>query len=271
MQAHGFSFAEMTKVTGYSQPELADQLRASELPVLGGRMAVVLPYPGGRHPRIGFLKGAINPQRGTKASVFAPWPDGGYAVIDLPEAIFSNLGLTFLAHTHIPTIWNNTAKVIANVDWQRHDDGLLTSEWTLPNGIRFGAQVRPRPNGADCELWLMNGTPEPLTGLRTQVCVMLKGLRGFEAQTNANKTFAGSVATAESADGERAPLVAFERCGRVWGNDRVPCLHSDTVLPDAAPGERVSVRGRMVLCGAEEAEATRAVLSEAFHALTPAP
>jgi hypothetical protein len=33
----------------------------------------VLPYPGGRHPRVGFLDGAIDPQRGTKASVFAPW------------------------------------------------------------------------------------------------------------------------------------------------------------------------------------------------------
>src|SRR5262249_53482607 len=56
--------------------------RAPDAPLL------VLPYPGGRHPRIGFLDGAIRPQRETKASVFAPWSDGGYAVADVPEAIW---------------------------------------------------------------------------------------------------------------------------------------------------------------------------------------
>src|SRR5262249_32119292 len=45
----------------------------------------VLPYPGGRHPRISFRDGAIRPQRETKVSVFAPWADGGYAVSDVPE------------------------------------------------------------------------------------------------------------------------------------------------------------------------------------------
>ena len=50
----------------------------------------LLPYPGGRPVRIGFREGAINPLRGTKASVFLP--GGGYAVIDLPEAIFSDRG-----------------------------------------------------------------------------------------------------------------------------------------------------------------------------------
>ena len=49
---------------------------------------LVLPYPGGRHPRIGFLDGAIRPQRETKVSVFAPWADGGYAVADVPEAVW---------------------------------------------------------------------------------------------------------------------------------------------------------------------------------------
>ena len=48
----------------------------------------VLPYPGGRHPRIGFRDGAIRPQRETKVSVFAPWADGGYAVADVPEAVW---------------------------------------------------------------------------------------------------------------------------------------------------------------------------------------
>src|SRR4030095_963213 len=66
---------------------------------------LVLPYPGGRHPRIGFLDGAINPQRATKISVFTPWDENSYVVLDVPEAIWSNLGLTYLAHTHIATVW----------------------------------------------------------------------------------------------------------------------------------------------------------------------
>ena len=32
----------------------------------------VVPYPGGRHPRHGFLDGAIDPQRETKVSVYHP-------------------------------------------------------------------------------------------------------------------------------------------------------------------------------------------------------
>jgi hypothetical protein len=50
----------------------------------------VLPYPGGRHPRIGFLDGAVNPQRETKISVSTPWDEQSYVVVDLPEAIWSN-------------------------------------------------------------------------------------------------------------------------------------------------------------------------------------
>ena len=53
-----------------------------------GDPLLVLPYPGGRHPRIGFRDGAIRPQRETKVSVFAPWADGGYAVADVPEAVW---------------------------------------------------------------------------------------------------------------------------------------------------------------------------------------
>src|SRR6202008_264781 len=66
---------------------------------------LVLPYPGGRHPRIGFLAGAVRPQRETKVSVFAPWDETSYVVADVPEAIWSNLGLTYLAHTHVDTVW----------------------------------------------------------------------------------------------------------------------------------------------------------------------
>lgn len=205
----------------------------------------LMPYPGGRHPRIGFLEGAVSPQRGTKASVFAPWDASSYAVIDLPEAIFSNLGLTYLAHTHVQAIWDAQHQFIENVDWTRHPDGELTSTWHLPNKISFGARIVPQKNAADLELWLENGTDQPLTGLRIQICVMLKGMPGFNAQTNDNKRLEGSVAAVHSEDSQRWLLVAFDRCGRVWGNAKCPCIHSDPLLPEAAPGQRVSVSGRL--------------------------
>jgi peptidoglycan/xylan/chitin deacetylase (PgdA/CDA1 family) len=242
MQRHGYTRAEATSVFGYN----ASVSRMRPFPSLAGlQTSRILSYPGGRHPRIGFLDGAIDPQRGTKVSVFAPWEEGGYVVVDLPEAIFSNLGLTFLAHTHIPTIWDDEDVIIDNVDWARIRGGGLAFERELPNGIRFGAEVEPEPNGAALLLWLENGTEEPLTELRTQVCAMLKGAPGFTAQTVSNKTFRSPVAVAKAGGRDRYVLIAFDHCGRTWGNADCPCIHADPVLPDAAPGERVEVRGRI--------------------------
>jgi hypothetical protein len=82
----------------------------------------VLPYPGGRHPRLGFLDGAIRPRRDTKVSIFAPWADGGYAVADVPEAVWhdtSSAGrkLLFLAHTHLATIWDEQGRTLPPREW----------------------------------------------------------------------------------------------------------------------------------------------------------
>src|SRR5947207_9453272 len=88
---HRFSTAEIKAATGLSDDEIASALarfkigkssrpkRAANAPLL------VLPYPGGRHPRISFLEGAINPQRETKLSVFTPWDEESYVVVDVPE------------------------------------------------------------------------------------------------------------------------------------------------------------------------------------------
>ncbi len=58
----------------------------------------VLPYPGGRHPRTGFLDGAIEPQRETKLSIFAPWDRSSYVVLDCPKR--SGPTLDDLSGTH---------------------------------------------------------------------------------------------------------------------------------------------------------------------------
>src|SRR5262245_30865064 len=83
---HGYSQAETAMVVGREAREVW-QLRDRHgiRPRVGaGDRLLVLPYPGVRHPRIGFLEGAIDPHRDTKASLFLPW--GGYVVIDFPEA-----------------------------------------------------------------------------------------------------------------------------------------------------------------------------------------
>jgi predicted amidohydrolase len=246
---HHFTADEISAATGLTIAEVGRELRRLGLAGKAaperkaGEPLRVLPYPGGRHPRIGFLDGAVMPRRETKASVFTPWDESSYVVVDVPEAIFSNLGLTYLAHTHIPTIWDKQGITLPDLEWNRRDDGSLDIERTLPDGIAFGAKVSPTPTEVRMGLWLRNGTQEPLTGLRVQNCVMLAGARGFEAQTNANKLFRPPYAAARSDDGRRWIISAWVPNQRCWGNEPCPCLHSDPQFPDCPPGATVRLRG----------------------------
>jgi hypothetical protein len=205
----------------------------------------VLPYPGGREVRRGFTDGNVDFQRGMKASVFLPWDPTSYVVVDLPEAIFSNNRLLYLAHTHIPTMWNEQNVILENIDWTRAADGGLRFERVLPNKVAFGASIAPKVGGVDMELWLRNDSDQTLPGLRTQICDHLKGAPEFNSQTTTNKIFQVPSVAVHSVGGDRWILTAWERCGRAWGNPLVPCLHADPVLPDCAPGETVRVRGRL--------------------------
>lgn len=255
---HRFSMEEAGSVCGYSAETLKRKMGELGLdvkgPAEGEGTERVLPYPGGRHPRIGFLEGAIDPMRGTKVTLFPPWKDGGYIVVDMPEAIFTNLGLTYLAHTHIPTIWDDADVILDNIDWTRLPSGELTFERALPNGIRFGSRVVPQEDGAELELWLENGTEQTLKDMRAQVCVMLAGAAGFEAQSNEHKRYGDIVAAAPNVAGDRWVLIAFDNCQRAWGNEDVPCIHSDPALPKAKPGKRVQVKGRVWFYEGKEPE-----------------
>jgi len=204
---------------------------------------IVLPYPGGRHPRIGFLEGAIDPQRETKFSVFTPWDRDSYVVIDVPEAVWSNLGLTYLAHTHIDTIWTSKGINLPKLEWKRRPDGALDIERVLPNKIAFGVKVKPTKDAIRMEMWLRNGTNERLTDLRIQICVMTKMAAGFQQQTNENKLFKNPYAACRSADGKRWIITAWENCHNPWGNERSPCFHSDPKFPDLKPGQTYRLHG----------------------------
>ena len=244
MVEHGFTTDEMRQVTGLDSDRLARALATlpRRSPPVADKVRV-LPYPGGRHPRLGFIEGALAPQRETKISVFTPWDPASYVVVDVPEAIWSNLGLTYLAHTHIDTVWDKQGVKLPQLEWQRHADGSLTHERTLPNGIAFGAKVVPKDRHIAMELWLKNGTGQTLSDLRVQNCVMLKGADGFNAQSNGNKRLDKPFALAHSDDGNRWIITAWERCDRPWANPPVPCIHSDPKFPDLAPGETGRLKG----------------------------
>ncbi len=249
---HRYSAEEAAAATGLTAAEVqaaaerlkidpaAQPARAADAPLL------VLPYPGGRHPRIGFLDGAVDPQRETKVSVFAPWAGGGYAVADVPEAIWMEVPggreLLYLAHTHVPTRWTKAGVTLEPLEWKPIDRGWEV-ERTLPNKAAFGTRVRPQRSGVQMEMWLTNGTDQTLRGLVVQNCVMFKGLAGFAQQTNDNKVLQPPFVACHDSDKRRWVIAAWTPNHRAWGNAPCPCLHSDPKFPDAAPGETVRLRG----------------------------
>lgn len=244
--AHLFTLAEVHEATGLSVAEISALIERLNVQnnsaVLKDRL-FVLPYPGGRHPRIGFLDGAVDPQRETKISIFLPWDPTSYVVADVPEAIWSNLGLTYLAHTHVPTIWTKQNIDLPRQEWKRERDGVLKMERTLPNGIQFGAEVRAGKDGVRIREWLRNGTDKRLSDLRVQNCVMLKGAKGFTEQTNENKVLEPPYCAARSKDGKHWIITGWTPIHRAWANPPVPCIHADPKFPDCDPGQTVEAHG----------------------------
>ncbi len=246
---HRFSLAEISSATGLNDSEIESALKRFNINSQNrpkrqkNGSLLVLPYPGGRHPRIGFLEGAIRPQRETKISVFAPWNETDYFVLDVPEAIWSNLGLTYLAHTHVPTIWSKRNIKLEKLEWNRTRNGTLTMTRKLPNGISFGTIIEPRRDSVRMKMWLTNGTKQKLTDLRVQNCVMLKGAPDFAAQTNENKVIRSPYVACRSSDGTKWVITAWDPADRPWANPACPCLHSDPRFPDANPGETKHLTG----------------------------
>jgi hypothetical protein len=251
--AHGYSQAETAMATGKEARDVAalQHRYGTRPPKAPADRLLLLPYPGGRHPRIGFLDGAIDPHRDTKCSVFLP--GGGYIVIDVPEAVWCEKELVYLAHTHLPTKWGNQGITLDRIDWTREADGVLTSRRTLPDGLAFSVRVEPDKDGARMELHLRNGTGRKLTGLMVQVCVMLKGAPGFNAQTRDNKAKfpQGGVCAVRSEDGKRWIATVFEK-PKLWDNPPCPCIHADPLFPDLAPGEETVSRGRVFVYEGED-------------------
>lgn len=247
--AHRYMDGEIALATGLDLPTI--RAVKSELGFLESSGAAfgdvdalrVLPFPGGRHTRIGFLDGAIDPNRETKLSVFLPWDSSAYVVADFPEAIHSNLGLAYLAHKHVPTIWSAKGIGMEPLEWKRNDDGTFELLRELPNGIAYEAEAKLGKDSLHMRLSLTNGTDAELTGLRVQNCIMLRGAPEFARLTMDNRFSKSPYAAVHNREGDRWMISAWEPHHRVWGNDRCPCVHSDPKFPDCSPGETVSVVG----------------------------
>jgi len=246
---HGYQREEILQVTGLSADKLDETLKRFSISPSNKPLAeadppiLVLPYPGGRHPRIGFLDGAIEPQRETKLSVFTPWDPTSYVVLDAPEALWSNLGLTYLAHTHIDTVWDKQGLKLERLEWIRKSDGSYFLRRELPNKIAYELLATPHRDHLAIRMSLTNGTAERLSDLRVQMCAMLKGCKEFDQQTNDNKIFRGSLAACRNSGGNRWVILGFEPNHRTWGNAPCPCLHSDPIFPDLAAGQTQVVHG----------------------------
>ncbi len=253
MKRHRFTTAEMVAATGISESKLQTMLDLpnddpfAQLARPATESLEVLPYPGGRHPRLGFRDGAIRPERETKVSVFSPWNRDQYVVLDIPEAIWMNhregKELLFLAHTHVPTFWDKQHQEVARSDWQSDGRGGWIVERRLPNGVRFGTRVQPTRTELRMRMWLVNGSRETLRGLRVQNCAMLAASGTFGVQTNENKLFRPPYAAVHDGSRKRWIIFAWRNAKRTWGNVQVPCLHSDPEFSSCEPGESSALAG----------------------------
>ncbi|MEO2035271.1 MAG: polysaccharide deacetylase family protein [Planctomycetaceae bacterium] len=250
---HRYTNAEVRAATGMSDAEVDEALarfniRDETRPKRGADdPLLIMPYPGGRHPRTGFLDGAVRPQRDTKMSVFAPWNPRDYFVLDIPEAIRRNdeseHGLLYLAHTHVDTMWTKQQIPLQPVEWIRDADGSLVMERRLPNKVVFGTRVVSTRDALHMEMWLNNGSTEELSNLRVQNCIMLKGAAEFAQGDTETIVRSEPYIARRSSESNRWIITAWTPCHHTWFNPPCPCMHSDGRFPDCAPGESRRLRG----------------------------
>ena len=265
LNAHRFTAEEVGLALGLSTDEAISAIEKHRLAETSNSKTFVAPkpgeiqirpYPGGRHPRIGFLDGAVHPQRETKVSIFAPWKDGGYLVVDLPEAVWHHVDgkreLLYLAHTHVPTIWDKQNIQLPVLEWNRNIANSLSLTREFPNKVKMESNAKVADGGVRLQFSIANHSDQPLTGLHIQMCGMLRGLTGFDDQTNDNKVFSSPFAACRNKNGNRWVVLGFDHCKRAWGNPPCPCLHADPQVPDCAPGETQTVHGWVSFFDGEE-------------------
>lgn len=245
---HNYDLNEIRSATGLGKEEIEGALERFDITADGAPVRsddaplLTLPYPGGRHTRNGDQNRAIDPQRDTKISVFAPW-DEGYVVLDLPEAMHVNGILYYLAHTDEPTIWTTQGMALKPQEWTRNGDGSFESERILPNGLTFGFNVMPGKDAVRQELWLRNDTPAAVTEVTFQTCVLLAKAKGFRGKTKGNKYYINGYSVCHNIAKNRWVISAWDQSYRFWALKKSPCMHSDPKISVCRPGETVRLAG----------------------------
>ncbi|MBI2422966.1 MAG: hypothetical protein HYV27_09080 [Candidatus Hydrogenedentes bacterium] len=208
------------------------------------------------------------------------WPSQDYLWFDFPEAIFSSQGLLFLSHINppFPTVFQE----LPAVPWEKVEHGIRF-ERALPNRIVFGGSLtKASETRVATELFLRNGSAEPLRDITLQTCVFLRAAKEFAAYTAENKfvhvpergwipfTEAKDAPEKEglyragwrqsgrpvadwplmatrSSDAERYVLVSWgEHTLSMVSNPKHPCMHADPRFPDLEPGESASIQGALI-------------------------
>ena len=231
--------------------------------------------------QIHITPGLWRPMFGTEqiAWVSPPWSSQEYIWLDFPEAIFSGKELLFLSH--INPRFPSRNQHVESVPWQRKEDGIRY-EQELSNGIRFGGSVTKKcQNIISLELWMQNGSNDPVKDVKLQTCAYLHGIEEFNQMSSENKLVhvagqgwipytealeladvkgkyhVGWLSGPEVADlpvilalsKEPERLVAFtwfENTYSFIGNQNHPCFHADPRMGDIEPGESKTISGELI-------------------------
>ena len=249
MKRHDYTVAESRMVTGLDAATMQRAMnRAGDVKASWNQRSAleVLPYPGGRHPRLGFRDGEYRPRRETKISIFSPWDDADYLVVDIPEAMWHSKGsgreLLYLAHEDVPTRWDRSEQIVQSSEWTPIKDGL-ENVIKLPNGVLIKTRVYPRQASVGLEMEVVNNSSEMLSGLDTQNCIMLARMTGFNSQSLEHRRNTMYFTACGNEAENRWVIYSWEKVKRSWGNIHCPCLHSDPQFEDLEPGASQTIRG----------------------------
>lgn len=216
------------------------------------------------------------------------WPSQDYLWLDFPEAIFTNQGLLFLSHINpaAPAVYPDWP----TAEWRKIERGVAF-ERTLPNGVSFGGSVtKASETTVSLELHITNGAAQPLKDITLQTCAFLRAIKEFSEFTRDNKFVhvsdkgwtrygeatalpAGSgpyrvgwrksgklladwpVLVTVSNQAERLVAMSWQKHTlSMVSNPNHPCMHADPQFKDLEPGERASIRGKIVFFEGKLAE-----------------
>lgn len=231
--------------------------------------------------QINISPGIWRPLFGTEqiAWVSPPWSSREYIWLDFPEAIFSDNELLFLSH--INPVIPYKFRYMQSVEWEETEKGIVYKQ-ELPNGIRFGGSIaKKNENIISLELWIQNGSDEPMKDVKLQTCAYLHGIEEFDQKTSENKlvhvTGQGWMPYTKAKEiddvkgkyhigwlsgprvvdlpvilalaKEPGRLVAFtwfENTYSFIGNKNHPCFHADPRIGDIEPGGSKTIKGELI-------------------------